>query len=486
MQEYIQLLFYDANRPLLFNSGLFLFLFSAFIGIYVFTIEWKRWRTVYVTLFSLYFYYKTSGIFFLLLIASTLVDFFLGKAIAQSKEKYEKVYFLVLSMLANLGMLAYFKYTNFFIESLNTLLAKPFGTWEIFLPVGISFYTFQTMSYTIDVYRGKIEPEKDILNFAFFVTFFPQLVAGPIVRAADFLPQIRREVWVSKEDLSKGLMLICAGLFKKAVISDYISINFVDRIFDNPSLYSGFENLLGVYGYALQIYCDFSGYSDMAIGIALLMGFSLPENFRTPYKAASIRDFWRRWHISLSSWLRDYLYISLGGNKKGKIRTYVNLMLTMLLGGLWHGAAWRFVVWGGMHGAALAIDRFVRERFKLPAGIGWQLLGIVFTFHFVCLCWIFFRASSFALAMELIGRIASWSTFAPVLIAQVLGAYPKVFALMLLGYILHFLPQQVDSWTEKRFLESPIFVKSLALAIVMWLVVQTQSAEIQPFIYFQF
>lgn len=223
---------------------------------------------------------------------------------------------------------------------------------------GHLFFTFQSLSYTIDVYRRQITPLTSLLDYAFYVSFFPQLVAGPIVRARDFIPQIRRPLFVSNEMFGRGIFLIVSGLFKKAVISDYISVNFVERIFDNPTLYSGVENLIGVYGYALQIYCDFSGYSDMAIGIALLLGFHFNINFDSPYKSASITEFWRRWHISLSSWLRDYLYISLGGNRKGKIRQYANLIITMFLGGLWHGASWNFVLWGMMHGVALAAHKF--------------------------------------------------------------------------------------------------------------------------------
>lgn len=250
---------------------------------------------------------------------------------------------VAVSLTINLGLLCYFKYTNFLGDFFASLTGGTFTAMDIFLPVGISFFTFQSLSYTIDVYRKEITPLTNLLDYAFYVSFFPQLVAGPIVRARDFIPQIRRPLFVSGEMFGRGIFLIVSGLFKKAVISDYISINFVERIFDNPTLYSGVENLMGVYGYALQIYCDFSGYSDMAIGIALLLGFHFNMNFDSPYKSASITEFWRRWHISLSSWLRDYLYISLGGNRKGKIRQYANLIITMFLGGLWHGASWNFV-----------------------------------------------------------------------------------------------------------------------------------------------
>ena len=438
-------------------------------------------------------------------------------------------------MVANLGLLAYFKYTNFFLEIFSGLADQPYNPLNIFLPVGISFYTFQTMSYTIDIYRRKLEPVNNVMDFAFFVSFFPQLVAGPIVRASEFLPQIRRDIQVSLEQNGRAVLLICGGLFKKAVISDYIGINFVDRIFEDPMRYTGFENLMAVYGYAMQIYCDFSGYSDIAIGIGLLLGFQLPINFNAPYKASSLQDFWRRWHISLSTWLRDYLYISLGGNRYGMVRTYLHLIITMLLGGLWHGAAWRFVVWGALHGGMLALERILRESVrgfnrymgrKLvemdnwvianwlesedPAKIRkgelydkagnrywairetWQViwkdlsqpLGIFFTFHFVCFCWIFFRANSFDTALEMIGQIRN--QFDPAVIVSVLVAYQKVFWLMLLGYLLHFVPERIERLIEGEFVKAPLWAQSLALAAVAWAIIQTYSAAVQPFIYFQF
>ena len=277
---------------------------------------------------------------------------------AFSSVRWQRKLWVLVSLVINLGLLCYFKYANFLGDAFASLVGGTFHHYDIFLPVGISFFTFQSLSYTIDVYRKDITPLTNLLDYAFYVSFFPQLVAGPIVRARDFIPQIRRPLFVSHEMFGRGIFLIASGLFKKAIISDYISVNFVERIFDNPTLYSGVENLMGVYGYALQIYCDFSGYSDMAIGIALLLGFHFNKNFDSPYKSASITEFWRRWHISLSSWLKDYLYISLGGNRKGKIRQYANLIITMFLGGLWHGASWNFVVWGLFHGVALAAHKF--------------------------------------------------------------------------------------------------------------------------------
>lgn len=257
-----------------------------------------------------------------------------------------------------LGQLAFFKYTNFALGTLASFgLFSPDVKLDLPMLIGISFFTFQSMSYIIDVYRRQMEPTRSITDFAFFVSFFPTLLAGPILRARTFLPQLRKPVVVTHEMMGVGTWFIIMGLFKKCIISDYISTNFVSRIFDNPALYSGLENLLGVYGYALQLYCDFSGYSDMAIGIALWMGFHIPANFRAPYKSDSITDFWRRWHISLSTWLRDYLYISLGGNRCSRWRMYFNQFMTMLLGGLWHGASWNFVIWGSVHGVALCAHK---------------------------------------------------------------------------------------------------------------------------------
>ena len=299
----VQLLQYDPVSPLIFSSGLFLFLFGGFTFFYQFMRREVMLRIVYVTLFSLYFYYKTSGFFFLLLIAVSVSDFLIGKGIARSDRQGLRKGLLALSVALDIGLLIYFKYTNFFIGIVNGLSGHHWLDFQnIFLPVGISFFVFQSISYTADIYRRRIEPLGMWIDYIFFLSFFPQLVAGPIVRARDFIPQIRQNpLTVTREMFGTGIFLILSGLFKKAIISDYISLNFVDRVFDDPLLYSGFENLMGLYGYALQIYCDFSGYSDMAIGIALLLGFHFNKNFDSPYKSATITEFWRRWHISLSS-----------------------------------------------------------------------------------------------------------------------------------------------------------------------------------------
>ena len=320
------------------------------------------------------------------------------------------------------------------------------------------------------------------------MSFFPQLVAGPIVRAKDFIPQIRRPLMVTREMLGTGVYFIVCGLFKKVVIGDYISINFVDRIFDNPSLYSGLENLVGLYGYALQIYCDFSGYSDMAIGIALLLGFHFNINFDSPYKSASITEFWRRWHISLSSWLKDYLYISLGGNRKGKVRQYINLIITMFLGGLWHGASWNFVVWGLLHGVALAFHKvwmaLTGQKVGVKRGFWAQTLCVIVTFHFVCLCWIFFRNVDFSNSMAMLRQIGT--SFHIELLPQLIEGYWKVLVVMLIGFVLHFLPASWEAAAKRAMVKMPVVGYWLLIVAAIYLAIQMKSSEIQPFIYFQF
>ncbi|MBR1543818.1 MAG: MBOAT family protein [Muribaculaceae bacterium] len=480
---------YDPAAPMIFSSGVFLWLFAAFIVVYAALNRTTSARLLFVTLFSYYFYYKSSGFYFFLLAVVTCSDFIIARAISRTQAQAARKWLVALSLIVDLALLAYFKYTNFFGHIFEGLTGYPFHDLDIFLPVGISFFTFQSLSYTIDVYRGKIQPLTSLLDYAFYVSFFPQLVAGPIVRAADFIPQIRQPLTVTREMLGTGIWFIATGLFKKAVISDYISINFVERVFADPSLYSGVENLFGVYGYALQIYCDFSGYSDMAIGIALLLGFRFNINFNSPYKSASITEFWRRWHISLSSWLRDYLYISLGGNRKGKIRQHINLFITMFLGGLWHGASWNFVIWGSMHGLALSAHKIWMRLTGQKPGTPHrnrlvQALCILLTFHFACFCWIFFRNRGLDSSLQMISQIAT--NFQPQVAPQLFVGYWKVFALMAVGYILHFVPSRAEEACKRAFVKLPAVCYVIALALLVWVVVQVKSSEIQPFIYFQF
>lgn len=478
---------FDPQRPMLFNSGLFLVIFLIFYPIYILTTNAKTnaMRNLYVVAFSLFFYYKSSGLFCLLLVFTTVFDYNIGRLLFEESRKNYRRLLLGISICVNLGLLGYFKYTNFLIDNYNTLFSGNITFYEIILPVGISFYTFQSMSYIIDIYRKELHPARNVIDYLFFVSFFPQLVAGPIVRAADFIPQIYKKLNLEKEDVNTALFLIIGGLLKKAVISDYISVNFVDRVFDAPMSYSAFENVMASYGYTLQIYCDFSGYSDMAIGIAMLMGFVLPPNFRTPYKSGSITEFWRRWHISLSTWLRDYLYISLGGNRKGRFRTYLNLFVTMLLGGLWHGASWKFVVWGIFHGLALVVERFFKNYVSLPKNTFVRGIRILLTFHFVVFCWIFFRAKDFSTAFQVLSNIGSLE-YKPQQWLTVLSGYENVFILMLLGYVWHFLPSSVVTLMKTTFHKMPILLKAFVVALAFWIVYATASSEAQPFIYFQF
>ena len=497
------LLRYQPDAPMLFSTGLFFFLFIVFFAVYWSLRRSTTTRIVYVALFSLYFYYKSSGLWFVLLIFTATSDFLIARAIAQTSHKGLRKTWVVLSICINIGMLAYFKYTNFLYD-VGVMLLSSMGQWmgirelaqlnytplDIFLPVGISFFTFQSLSYTIDVYRKRLDPLRRWIDYLFYVSFFPGLVAGPIVRARDFIPQMFRSPRLSKEHLGEGLYLILCGLFKKCVISDYISINFVDRIFDAPTLYTGLENLFGVYGYALQIYCDFSGYSDMAIGIALLMGIRFNVNFDSPYQSATITEFWRRWHISLSSWLKDYLYISMGGNRKGKFRTYVHLVVTMLLGGLWHGASMRFILWGALHGVSLAVHKFVMGHFSSFKPMGEEMslfrrmLGMILTFHLVCLGWVFFRADTVQIGRDVLMRV--FTDFHPEVFTQFIVGYPGVSILMATGYLLHFIPKHIDWKMQRVVTDSPMLFQALYLLLAIFVVIQVKSSGVVPFIYFQF
>ncbi|WP_281633827.1 MBOAT family O-acyltransferase [Flavobacterium luteolum] len=532
---------YNEDEKLLFNTGLFLGLFLVFYFVYGFLRKTFYLRLTYVILFSLFFYYKSSGIYFLLLLLSSVVDYGLSQIIYRESRDGVKKFYLVISVILNLALLGYFKYMNFLIVTYNDMFHGNFELHNVFLPVGISFYTFQSMSYIIEIYREEIKPTKNYIEYLFFVSFFPQLVAGPIVRAKDFLPQIYQKLNLTKQDVNNALFLIIGGLIKKTVISNYISVNFVDRVFDTPMSYTSFENLMASYGYAIQIYCDFSGYSDMAIGIALLLGFKLPVNFRTPYKSTSITDFWRRWHISLSTWLKDFLYISIGGNRNGSFAGYLfpslfffglllwgmscynesvipliiagvsilifalsfllsskikqtlvtnfNLFTTMLLGGLWHGAGAQFIVWGALHGLALAVHKIFMEFFpskkdKSPNFL-WRFFSIVITFHFVVFCWIFFRARDFETALQVINNIGQL-TFEPELWKTIVLGYKNVFGLMLFGYVWHFLPESFTNGMKSIFDKTPLLVKAIILGFVYWIVYATAVAGSQPFIYFQF
>ena len=488
VSKVVDLFVYDGQNPLMFNTGLFLFLFVGFIWIYRLLARRDTLRIYFVILFSLYFYYKSSGLCFLLLLFVAFSDYSLGRLLGWVSRKWLRRFFVLMSMAVNLGMLCYFKYTNLLLGTIADFTREPFEPLDIVLPIGISFFTFRSLSYIIDVYRRQMSPVTSLRDYVFYLSFFPPLAAGPVVRAKDFVPQIHRPLEITPMLLGEGLFLVMCGLIKKVVISDYISVNFVDRIFDNPMLYTGFENLMGVYGYTLQIYCDFSGYSDMAIGIALLMGYRFKINFDSPYKSGSITEFWRRWHISLSSWLRDCLYISLGGNRRGKIRTYFNLFITMVLGGLWHGASWLFVIWGAWHGVLLIVHKVYRRIFPVAKddrpGIIRHFFHVLLTFHVVAAGWIFFRSPSLDVAGQIFTQI--FTNFRPEAIPSFVSGYAVIFVALVVGYLLHFAPHRWSQWLQRELSWSPLVVKAAILALVLFFVLQVRSSELVPFIYSQF
>jgi len=544
---------YNQSAPLIFTS-FFFWAFFAFVLLGYSLIYKNKNRSIragYLFVLSIFFYYKSSGFFFFLVLFSITLDYFVGKWIYQSKNPLKRKLLLASTILINLTVLAYFKYSYFFIDSLNFLLNTDFkvvnhaanlvnlslGTHfdidRILLPVGISFYTFQTISYSVDVYRGDTQPVKNLVDYGFFVSFFPQLVAGPIVRASGFIKQIYQDYSVSKAEFGWAIFMIIKGLIKKIFIGDYIAVNFVDRVFSNPVTYSGFENLMALFGYSLQVYVDFSGYTDIAIGVALLMGFRLPQNFNAPYKAKNVGEFWKRWHISLSSWLKDYLYIPIGGNRSGSTFSYVslsiilaivllligklilvpivaglmilfvvlmhyspaikrnvdtniNLMLTMLLGGLWHGASLNFIIWGGLNGIGLMVYKFWRKISPWEAHNNWAatIWKIAITFTFITFTRVFFRGESIEIVKAMLNQISFAFTFS--VIPDVLWAYKWVFAVMLFGFVIHWLSENLKEKIANWFIGTPIWAKVVIAAITVIIVYQSISSEMQAFIYFQF
>ena len=484
LEKILHALSYQPRAPLLFNSGFFLWFFTAFLVVYALVFNRSMLRTLWVVAASLYFYYKSSGMYWILMLGTSALVFLLGLWMERTEGARRKKLAMGLGIVWSLAFLIYFKYGAFFLKTWDSLTGTHTALPDLFLPLGISFYTFELIAYLVDIHRGKSPALRNPLDFAFYVSFFPHLVAGPIVRPAELIPQIRKPQPINGAATGLGVWLLGTGLIKKAILSDYLSLNFVDRIFDNPTLYSGLENLMGVYGYTLQIYCDFSGYTDMALGIALLMGYQLPQNFNRPYQATNLTDFWRRWHISLSSWLRDYLYIPLGGNRGGRLRQHLNQLITMLLGGLWHGADWKFVWWGALHGLGLGADKEWRKLNLLPEGKWRNLLGGIVTFHFVAFCWIFFRAGSLSDAWKVIDGIAyrtQWNLAKPLLLA-----YPMVWMALAFGFLAHLSPQKWATAAERIWCNIPFLFQTAWLLVVVMAVVQVKSAAVQPFIYFQF
>ena len=625
---------FDENSPLLFTQMHFWVFFCIVFAGFAFMQKRTLMRNAYLMAVSLLFYYKTSGLFVGLLLLVTCSDFLIAQRIYACSERWRKRLWLTLSVTIDLGILCYFKYSYFFADIIgqifgihfevrniaaewfNTAAGSPvFSVDRIILPVGISFYTFQVISYTADVYRGLIRPVRNILDFGFYVSFFPQLVAGPIVKASDFIPQLYRRYFLSRRMFGLAIFMILGGLAKKIILSDYLALNFIDRVFANPLLFTGFENLAALFLYSLQVYADFSGYTDIAIGLSLLMGFHLPRNFNSPYKAQNCSNFWKRWHISLSRWLQNYLYIPLGGNRNITFGTYLwiatltlsalilsgnvwvalgalllavsvivtawrcpdrrkkiyanlNSMITMLLGGLWHGASLNFLIWGGLNGVGMIVYKFWRDAKPLHRAIAttivalgcwsltifwpaplWRILlcftgfiavsawlrfiiafriigafrilrefrilrvfsvlrkpvrllpaalarpwSILVTFTFITFTRLFFRSGSnldpatanqqaWQTASQMVTRIGSrwtgneWA---------IISTYRSVFLLFLLGMIIHWLPEDWKRRYRLAFASLPLPVMSIVCILAVLIIYQFVSAEMQPFIYFQF
>ena len=538
---FLQQFLYDSKNPLLFNNGFFVYFFTLFILLFFALRNHHKARRYVFCIFSLYFFYKASGWFVGLVLVSAVVDFFLSNAIYREKSQSRKKFLLVLSILFNLGMLFYFKYTDFFIEISNSLFDTNFNPLNLILPIGISFYTFENLSYTVDVYRGEFKPANKFSDYLLFLAFFPKLMMGPIVRAHDFVPQINEPYVISERDFAKGFFLIISGLIKKLVISDYITLNMVDYMFDNPALHTGVENLMAVYGYAMVIYCDFSGYSEIAIGIALWLGFKIPPNFMSPYQSLNITEFWRRWHISLSTWLKDYLYIPLGGNRSFSVASFIfvggflvgsfimgvelfhlsnlwaavvsavlllifiipavitrktsgiaanfNLLTTMLLGGFWHGASWNFIIWGAIHGVGLGIHKiWMLLTDKSFAAFNqsriYKIISGILTFHFVCFAWIFFKAEDLEIAKEMIYQI--FNNFDISVFGPFYDNYKGVVWMILAAMVLHLIPDNLADKVIARTKTIPMVVYILVFFLFLILYGYFKSAEQVMPIYLQF
>ena len=611
--QYLKTVFsFNEAQPLLFTQFYFWAFFFFVFMVFSLICNRRLMRNTFLFMASLFFYFKTSGLFVLILIFSTIFNFFAAKGIRRTLQPGRRKAWMAGSVVVNLAVLFYFKYAYFFTDVYNNLFhtryqvfnylahwANAFDLYHfnvdvILLPVGISFFTFQTISYVVDVYRGHVEPVDNMLDFGFYVSFFPGLVAGPIVRASQFVPQIYQKYSLSKKQFGLAVFWILNGLVKKMVLSDYLAVNFIDRVFANPLMYTGFENLMALFAYSLQVYADFSGYTDIAIGVAMLMGFQLPKNFNSPYKAQNPSQFWKRWHISLSNWLKDYLYIPLGGNRrispasylmiltfgmiimflarqlwvtvlvvslmvvlsacliflpktrKG-INTNINMMNTMLFGGLWHGASWNFMIWGGLNGIGilsykiwrnrthaqkvlitmsvfalfLAMNMFMPSPFYRLASVWsgiffvgtlcgavyrWLTRGgeiraigtawsVLMTFVFVTFTRLFFRSGSnlnpaeanevaWTTAKNMVNQIGG--TWNASLIPSILHEYRNIFILFALGMIIHWLPERFKRWYRINFALLPQWLILLLVVLTVFLIYQFVTADLQSFIYFQF
>ncbi len=553
MERIYEIFSFASTDRMVFNRLDFWLFFLAFMVVFSALHKQQLVRSIFFTIVSLFLYFKTSGLFVVLLGGSIIVNFFLGKWVFKTEKESRKKWIIAFTAIFNLFFLAFFKYAYFFTDSYNQLFQTKyeivnwfaqmgngfFGTGffetKILLPAGVSFFTFQSISYVVDINRKEIEPVKNIFDYGFYVTYFPHVIMGPIVRARDFIPQIYQPFSLNKDQFSSSVILIVKGLIKKIILADYIAVHFIDKIVDSPEAYPGFVSVLAMWGYSLQIYGDFSGYTDIAIGISRLMGFELLPNFNSPYKANSVADFWRRWHKSLGSWLRDYLYIPLGGNKSGGWGTYaattvififlffilqwyeliyvysilmgiyligvlispsfkryvhrdLNLLITMIVGGLWHGASENFIIWGAMNGIALVIYNYWKKISPYENKSLWivHFWKIFLTFNFITFTRIWFRLDEEGEPMAMLNHIwyhfdFQWATF-----VKVLETYQSVFWIILFGFIVHWLPERTKKWYETLFAKFPMPLQAITVAVIVIVIYQAVSDTFKPFVYFQF
>lgn len=492
MTDLLQSLTYYQSHPLLFTSVLFFILFTVFYLIYAIIFNKVVIRNIFLLLFSLYFYYKVGGLAVVLLLLISTSDFFIGKGIFRMKKKSGKTWLLMLSLIIDLGCLIYFKYVNFFLRTWADIsgIQDPV-VLDIILPVGISFFVFKTLTYIFDLYRGTIEyPEKNYINYVLYVSFFPNILAGPIAKAADLLPQIKNKLVINKELVGMGFFLIMSGAFKKIVIADFLAGNFVDRVFDAPSYFSGFESLMAGYGYTIQLYFDFSGYTDIVIGIACLLGFRIMPNFNKPFSAMNVTDFWRRWHITLSTWLRDYLFtpLSIKFRNFGTFGLMLAVFITFIICGFWHDAKITYIIWGGLHGLALAWDILtnkIRKKLKKKINMGiYRFISVIITFHFLCFAFILFRAADVATAMKIYEKIFTSVDFS--LAGQWINLYMLPFIILILGVVLHYTPIKWNTSLLSLYTRMHWTLKVIVLFIAFIVIYQSFSSQSQPFIYLEF
>ena len=481
-QRLLGMLVYDGASPLTLTTGFFLFAFLVFCVGYMVVRHRAHLRTWYIVLFSLYFYYKLSGIYVLLLLGVALSDFLIGRRVAKVRDAGGRTKgWVALSVTINVAILTYFKATNFFVDVVNNLYGSGTLDWQaVVVPAGVSFFVFQSIAYVVDIARGTITPLKRFVDYIFLLSFFPKMFLGPLVKAKDFIPQIEaKRVVVTREDFGRAVMLIARGLIKYAVIAKSLGLLFVVPAFAGELGEGGMVALMAIYGFTLQIYCDFSGYSDIAQGVALMLGFRLPDNFDAPYKSATITEFWRRWHISLSTWLKDYLYISLGGNRKGKVRTYLNLIITMFLGGLWHGVGMTFIAWGLLHGVALALHKVwlsvvpSAKTLGRDMGLLRRIGATLLTFNVVAFGWLLFTAEDMTVVGDMLNRIAynfSFAEFVPMVEES------KVAMIMLaVGYIIHFSPKSFNDSAVRGITRVGFVGEWIIIVAAIWLVMQCDA-----------